>query len=191
MALSLAKGQTISLVKEDPTLTVVRLGLGWEIAAPNHSPCDLDASAFLLTAQGRVVNDQHFIFYNNRQDPQQAVQLSEDNRTGVGDGDDESITITLAKLPSVVQKIAFVVTIHDAENRQQNFGHIKNAYIRLINHATQVEIARFDLSQDASVETGVLFGELYLHGDSWKFRAVGQSQAGGLAGISRAYGVQV
>ncbi len=191
MALSLAKGQTLSLAKEDPSLTTVRLGLGWEMATATAAPYDLDASVFLLNSKDRVSQDRHFIFYNNRQDPAEAVLLSEDNRTGQGEGDDETVLVALPKLPAEVQKILFIVTIHEAESRQQHFGQVRNAYIRLLNHDTNVEIARFDLSQDASVETGMVFGELYLHGDAWKFRAVGQSQAGGLAGIARAYGVQV
>ena len=191
MSVSLSKGGNVSLAKADPTMTKVLMGLGWDPRATDGQDFDLDASAFLLTSTGKVRGDNDFIFYNNLSDAAQSVVHAGDNRTGAGDGDDESLKVDLTKIPAEVDKIAFTVTIHDAEARRQSFGQVGGAFIRLVNDATGVEVARYDLSEDASTETAMIFGELYRHNNEWKFRAVGQGYASGLAGIARDFGVNV
>lgn len=189
MSVSLSKGGNVSLAKADPTMTKVLVGLGWDPRATDGQDFDLDASAFLLASTGKVRGDNDFIFYNNLSDAAQSVLHTGDNRTGDGDGDDESLKIDLPKIPADVDKIAFTVTIHDAEARRQSFGQVGGAFIRLVNDATGVEVARYDLSEDASTETAMIFGELYRHNNEWKFRAVGQGYAGGLKAMCDQYGI--
>ena len=189
MSVSLSKGGNVSLAKADPTMTKVLVGLGWDPRATDGQDFDLDASAFLLTSTGKVRGDNDFIFYNNLSDTAQSVVHAGDNRTGAGDGDDESLKVDLTKIPAEVDKIAFAVTIHDAEARRQGFGQVGGAFIRLVNDATGVEVARYDLSEDASTETAMIFGELYRHNNEWKFRAVGQGYAGGLKAMCDQYGI--
>lgn len=191
MAVSLSKGQNVSLTKEDPGLKRVLFGLGWDTRKTDGGDFDLDASAFVLDESSKVLSDQHFVFYNNLKDPSGAVTHTGDNLTGEGEGDDEQLVIDLGMLTPNAARVAFVVTIHDAENRGQNFGQVTNAFIRAVNADSNNEIARYDLSEDASVETAMIFGELYRHGTDWKFRATGQGYAGGLAAVARDYGVQL
>lgn len=189
MGVSLSKGGNVSLSKTDPGMKNVLIGLGWDVRATDGQDYDLDASVFLLAENGKVRNDLDFIFYNNLRSTDGSVEHTGDNRTGKGDGDDESIKIKLDKIPADVAKLVFVVTIHDATVRRQNFGQIEGAFIRLVNDDTQIEVARYDLTEDASTETAMLFGELYRHNGEWKFRAVGQGYAGGLASVCAQYGI--
>ncbi len=189
MGVSLSKGGNVSLSKTDPGMKNVLIGLGWDVRATDGQDYDLDASVFLLAENGKVRNDLDFIFYNNLRSADGSVEHTGDNRTGEGDGDDESIKIKLDKIPADVAKLVFVVTIHDAAVRKQNFGQIEGAFIRLVNDDTQIEVARYDLTEDASTETAMLFGELYRHNGEWKFRAVGQGYAGGLASVCAQYGI--
>lgn len=191
MAVSLSKGGNVSLTKEAPGLTAVTVGLGWDVRTTTGTDFDLDASAIAVDAGGKVVSPQHFIFFNNTTSPEQAIQHTGDNVTGEGEGDDEQIKVNLATLPAEVDKIIFPVSIYDAESRSQNFGQVRNAFIRIENQAGEAEIARYDLSEDAATETAMVFGEMYRNGEEWKFRAVGQGYASGLAGIAQDYGVSV
>lgn len=191
MAISLSKGGNLSLSKTDPSLNQVLIGLGWDARATDGADFDLDASAFLLAANDKVRGETDFIFYNQTRSPEGSVEHTGDNRTGAGDGDDEAVKIDLAKVPAEVQKIAITVTIHDAESRGQNFGQVQNAFIRVVNDQTNVEIVRFDLNEDYSTETAMIFGELYRHNNEWKFRAVGQGYNGGLSAMCRQYGISI
>jgi tellurium resistance protein TerD len=191
MSVSLTKGQNVSLTKEAPGLQKVCFGLGWDLRKTDGAAFDIDASAFVLGENGKVLSDQHFVFYNNPQDPSGAVAHKGDNRTGQGEGDDEVIDVNLGTLTPDTIKVAFVVTIHEADARKQNFGQIANAFIRAVNADTNAEIARYDLSEDASTETVMIFGELYRHGSEWKFKAIGQGYAGGLGAIAKDYGVNI
>lgn len=190
MGVTLAKGGNVSLTKAAPNLTQVMVGLGWDARSTTGAPFDLDASA-LLCQSGRVLGDEYFVFYNNLKSPEGSVEHTGDNLTGEGDGDDESIKVNLAAVPAEITKIVFPVSIHDAESRGQSFGQVRNAFIRVVNQADGNELARYDLSEDAASETAMVFGELYRHGAEWKFRAVGQGYASGLAGIASDYGVGV
>ena len=189
MAVTLSKGGNVSLSKVDPTLKNVKIGLGWDTRSTDGQDFALDASAFLLTDAGKVRGDNDFIFYNNLKSSDGSVTHTGDNRTGEGEGDDESLIIELNRVPQEVTKIVFVVTIHDATTRRQSFGQVANAFIRLVNNDSNVEAARYDLSEDASTETAMLFGELYRHAGEWKFRAVGQGYTGGLGSVCAQYGV--
>ncbi|SCD35977.1 tellurium resistance protein TerD [Streptomyces sp. BpilaLS-43] len=191
MGVSLSKGGNVSLSKEAPGLSAVVIGLGWDARSTTGADFDLDASALLLNVTGKVVSDQHFVFYNNLTSPDGSVEHTGDNLTGEGEGDDESIKVNLATVPADVDKIVFPVSIHEAVQRGQSFGQVRNAFIRVVNQAGGTEIARYDLSEDASTETAMVFGELYRNGAEWKFRAVGQGYASGLAGIASDYGVNV
>ncbi len=191
MGVSLSKGGNVSLTKEAPGLTAVIVGLGWDVRTTTGTDFDLDASALLLNSTGKVANDQHFIFFNNLKSPDGSVEHTGDNITGEGEGDDEQIKVNLAAVPAEIEKIVFPVSIYDAENRQQSFGQVRNAFIRIVNQANQTEIARYDLSEDAATETAMVFGELYRSGAEWKFRAVGQGYAAGLVGIAQDFGVSV
>ncbi|QFG19826.1 TerD family protein [Actinomadura sp. WMMB 499] len=191
MGVSLSKGGNVSLTKEAPGLTAVVVGLGWDVRTTTGSDFDLDASALLLNGENRVLSDQHFIFFNNLKSPDGSVEHTGDNLTGEGEGDDEQIKVGLSTVPADVSKIVFPVSIYDADSRQQNFGQVRNAFIRVVNQADNSEIARYDLSEDASTETAMVFGELYRNGDEWKFRAVGQGYASGLTGIASDFGVNV
>ena len=191
IAISLNKGGNLSLSKTDPSLNQVLIGLGWDARATDGADFDLDASAFLLAANDKVRGETDFIFYNQTRSPEGSVEHTGDNRTGEGDGDDEAVKINLAKVPADVQKIAITVTIHDAESRGQNFGQVQNAFIRVVNDQTNVEIVRFDLNEDYSTETAMIFGELYRHNGEWKFRAVGQGYNGGLRAMCGQYGINI
>lgn len=191
MSVTLAKGGNVSLSKEAPSLTAVSIGLGWDVRTTSGGAYDLDASAIALDSSRRVLSDDFFVFYNNLRSPDGAIEHTGDNRTGEGDGDDESIDVDLAALSPTVDSIVFPVSIHDAEALRQNFGQVVNAFIRVVDKSDGRELARFDLSEDASTETAMVFGELYRRNDEWKFRAIGQGYASGLAGIARDYGINV
>ncbi|MFD3308726.1 TerD family protein [Streptomyces sp. NPDC058694] len=191
MGVSLAKGGNVSLSKEAPGLTAVLVGLGWDVRTTTGTDYDLDASALLLNEAGKVASDTQFVFYNNLTSPDGSVEHTGDNLTGEGEGDDEVIKVNLAGVPAEVTRIVFPVSIHDAENRGQSFGQVRGAFIRIVNQAGGAEIARYDLSEDAATETAMVFGELYRNGAEWKFRAVGQGYASGLAGIASDFGVGV
>ncbi len=191
MSISLAKGANVSLSKEEAGLTKILVGLGWDARATDGEDFDLDASAFLLNESGRVRNDSDFIFYNQLKSPDGSVEHMGDNRTGEGDGDDEKLTVDLTRIPADVQKIAITVTIDAAEQRRQNFGMVQNAFVRIVNDVSGREITRYDLAEDYSTETALIFGEIYRHGAEWKFRAVGQGFQGGLAPLCRNFGVNV
>lgn len=191
MAISLAKGGNISLSKTDPTLKNLIIGLGWDARPTDGADFDLDASAFLVKEDGKVRSDSDFIFYNQTKSTCGSIEHTGDNRTGEGDGDDESVIVLLDKIPADIQRVVFTVTIHDAELRKQNFGQVSQAYVRVVNKDSSSEVARYDLSEDASIETAMVFGELYKHGAEWKFKAVGQGYAGGLAALARQYGISI
>ncbi|MBV6701203.1 TerD family protein [Kitasatospora aureofaciens] len=191
MPVSLSKGGNVSLTKEAPGLSAVSVGLGWDVRTTTGAEFDLDASAIVLNADGKVLSNAHFVFFNNTSTPDNTVVHTGDNRTGEGAGDDESINVDLAGLPAEAAKITFPVTIYDGTARGQNFGQVRNAYIRVVNASGGAEIARYDLSEDAATETAMIFGELYRNGGEWKFRAVGQGYASGLAGIAQDFGVQI
>ena len=191
MSVSLSKGGNVSLTKIAPSLTAVTVGLGWDTRTTTGTDFDLDASALLCGADGKVLSDAHFVFFNNLKSPEGSVEHTGDNLTGLGEGDDEAIKVDLGIVPAEVQKIVFPVSIYDADNRRQNFGAVRNAFIRVVNQGDGSEIARYDLSEDASTETAMVFGELYRNGAEWKFRAIGQGYASGLAGIARDYGVRL
>jgi len=191
MAVSLTKGGNVNLSKEAPGLAKVALGLGWDSRLTDGAAFDLDAVAFLVDAAGKVTADTDFIFFNNLKSACGSVEHQGDNLTGDGDGDDEVVEITLASVPEAIQRVIVAVTIHEGEARKQNFGQVSNAFIRVVNTADSNEIARYDLSEDASVETAMIFGELYRHNGDWKFKAVGQGFAGGLSPLASSYGVSV
>lgn len=191
MALTLQKGGNLSLTKADPSLTKIMVGLGWDPRATDGTEFDLDASAFLLAANGKVRGDADFIFYNQLTSRDGSIAHTGDNRSGVGEGDDEAIKVDLSQVPADIDKVAFVVTIHDAEARKQNFGQVANSFIRVVNEASGAEVVRYDLAEDASTETAMVFAELYRSDGEWKFRAVGQGFAGGLKPLAEGYGVSV
>lgn len=188
MAISLSKGQKISLEKEAPGLKRVVIGLGWDVKqSDTGADFDLDASCFMLGENGKLVSDQHFVFYNNLKSPDGAVQHTGDNLTGSGDGDDEQIKVNLEKVDPKVNKIIFVVTIHEAEKRRQNFGQVSNSFVRLVNEDNNQEIAKYDLGEDYSTETAMLMTELYRHNNEWKMTALGSGYAGGLQAVLNQY----
>jgi tellurium resistance protein TerD len=189
MAISLQKGGNVNLSKEAPGLKKVVIGLGWDPRATDGAAFDLDGSAYLLKGDGKVRGDADFIFYNNLRSSDGSVVHAGDNTTGGGDGDDEKITIDLAAVPTEIDRISFAVTIHEAEQRRQNFGMVGQAYIRCLNADGNKELARYDLSEDGSIETAMIFGELYRYGSEWKFRAIGQGFKGGLGPLARSFGV--
>ncbi len=191
MAVSLVKGGNVSLTKQAPGLTAVTVGLGWDARTTDGQAFDLDASAIVCDANGKVASDAHFVFFNNLKTPDGTVEHTGDNITGEGEGDDEQIKVNVAGVPAEIDKVVFVVSIYDADTRGQSFGQVRNAFIRVVNQADNTEITRYDLSEDASTETAMIFAELYRNGAEWKFRAIGQGYASGLAGIARDYGVGV
>ena len=191
MSVTLSKGGNVSLSKEAPGLTAVTVGLGWDVRTTSGADYDLDASAILVGANGKVLSDDNFVFFNNLRSPDGSVVHLGDNLTGGGDGDDEQITVQLSSVPANVDKIVFPVSIYEADSRQQNFGQVRNAFIRVVNQNGGTELARYDLTEDASNETAMLFGELYRNSGEWKFRAVGQGYASGLRGIALDFGVNV
>ncbi|WP_405799687.1 TerD family protein [Streptomyces sp. NBC_01506] len=191
MGVSLSKGGNVSLTKAAPNLTAVTVGLGWDVRTTTGNDFDLDASALLTNAEGKVTSDGNFVFFNNLKSPDGSVEHTGDNTTGEGEGDDEAIKVNLAAVPADVNKIVFPVSIYEAESRQQSFGQVRNAFIRVVNQADNNELARYDLTEDASTETAMVFGELYRNGAEWKFRAIGQGYASGLRGIAQDFGVNV
>jgi tellurium resistance protein TerD len=191
MAISLSKGGNVSLSKSEPGLKKILIGLGWDARSTDGADFDLDASVFMLGENGKVRDERGFIFYNNLTSPDGSVEHTGDNLTGDGDGDDEAVKITLDMVPATIQTIAITVTIHDAEGRGQNFGQVKNAFVRIVNEETSKEVVRYDLSEDYSTETAMIFAEIYRHNGDWKFRAVGQGYAGGLATMCGQYGIDI
>jgi tellurium resistance protein TerD len=191
MPVSLSKGGNVSLSKEAPGLKKILIGLGWDTRATDGAAFDLDASVFLLSETGKVRSDADFIFYNNKTDAANSVEHQGDNLTGEGDGDDEQVKVILDTVPADVSKLSVAVTIHEADSRSQNFGMVSNAYMRVLNAEGGAEIARFDLSEDASTETAMIFGEIYRNSGEWKFKAIGQGFAGGLAPLAKNFGVNI
>lgn len=191
MAVSLSKGGNVSLSKEAPGLKTIRIGLGWDTRVSDGQAFDLDASVFLLGEAGKVRSDGDFVFYNNKQGADGSVVHQGDNTTGEGDGDDETVLVHLDKLPAELQKLSFAVTIHESDTRKQNFGMVSNAFIRVVNEDGGAEIARYDLSEDASTETAMVFGEIYRNAAEWKFKAIGQGFAGGLGSLAKSFGVNM
>jgi len=191
MSVSLSKGGNVSLSKEAPGLRAVLVGLGWDARTTSGADFDLDASAMMVGSSGKILSDQHFIFFNNLTSPDGSVEHTGDSLTGEGEGDDEVIKVNLSGVPPEADKIVVTVSIYDAEGRQQSFGQVRNAFIRVVNQDDNKEITRYDLSEDASTETAMIFGELYRNGPEWKFRAVGQGYTTGLRGIAQDFGVNV
>ncbi|RFS85566.1 TerD family protein [Actinomadura spongiicola] len=191
MGVSLSKGGNVSLTKQAPGLSAVIVGLGWDLRTTTGTDFDLDASALVLDASGKIITDQHFVFFNNLRTPDGAVEHSGDNKTGAGEGDDEQLKVNFGAMPATAERVAFAVSIYEADGRGQNFGQVRNAYIRVLNQGDGSEMARYDLTEDASMETAMVFGELYRSGEEWKFRAVGQGYASGLAGIATDFGVNL
>ncbi|TDL79089.1 TerD family protein [Peribacillus frigoritolerans] len=192
MAISLSKGQKIDLTKSNPGLSKVLVGLGWDTNKyDGGNDFDLDTSVFLLDANGKASSEADFIFYNNLVGGNGSVEHTGDNRTGEGSGDDEVIKVNLSQVPSTIDKIAFTITIHDAESRSQNFGQVSNAYVRILNEESNQELIRYDLGEDFSIETAVVVGELYRHGAEWKFNAIGSGYQGGLTSLVKDYGLDV
>lgn len=191
MAVSLKKGGNISLSKTDASLRRILVGLGWNARATDGQEYDLDASAFILRENGKVGSDEDFIFYNQLTSTCGSMTHTGDNRTGAGAGDDEALTVDLGNVPGYVTRIAICVTIDEADVKKQNFGQVSDAFVRIVNQDSDVEIVRFDLSEDYSTETAMIFGEVYRHNGEWKFKAVGQGFAGGLAALCHNFGVNV
>ena len=190
MPISLKKGQKVSLSKDNPGLSRVVVGLGWDVNAfDTGGDFDLDTAAFLLGDNGKVTRAEDFVFYGNLRHPSGAVEHLGDNLTGEGDGDDEQILVDLSKVPANIERIAFTCTIYDAENRRQNFGQVSNAFIRIVDQSTGTELIRYDLAEDFSIETAIVVGELYRHNGEWKFNAIGSGFQGGLAALCGHYGI--
>lgn len=190
MPINLSKGQKVSLTKGNPGLKKIMVGLGWDVNAfDTGGDFDLDASAFVLGADGKCLSDANFVFYGNLADPSDAVSHMGDNLTGEGEGDDEQIMIDLTKMPPNAEKVAFTVTIYDADARRQNFGQVSNAFCRIVDVQTGEELVRFDLGEDFSIETAVVVGELYRNNGEWKFNAIGSGFQGGLKALTAHYGV--
>lgn len=190
MGINLSKGQKVDLTKGNPGLKNIMVGLGWDVNAYDSGAAfDLDASAFLIGANGKCPTEKEFVFYGNLEHSSGAVKHMGDNLTGEGDGDDEQIQIDISKIPSNIEKIAFTVTIYDAVNRRQNFGQVSNAFIRIVDEATNTELIRYDLGEDFSIETAVVVGEIYRHNGEWKFNAIGSGFQGGLAALCGHYGI--
>ncbi len=192
MAINLSKGQKVDLTKGNPGLKNIMVGLGWDVNAfDSGADFDLDAAAFMLGTNGKCLTDKEFVFYGNLSHPSGAVNHMGDNLTGEGEGDDEQIQVDLSKVPANIEKIAFTVTIYDSETRNQNFGQVSNAFIRLVDEANGAELIRYDLGEDFSIETAVVVGELYRNGAEWKFNAIGSGFQGGLAALCAHYGIEV
>ncbi len=191
MGVSLRKGGNVSLTGSVPSLKSVKIGLGWESRETEGAEFDLDASLFMVGSNGKVRTDHDFIYYNQPDSQCKSVHHTGDNKTGDGDGDDEELHVFLDKVPKAIERLVVAVTIHDAENRGQNFGQVREAFMRIVELDSDTEIARFDLSEDYSTETAMIFGEVYRRNDEWKFRAVGQGYSGGLVTLCEQHGVQV
>ena len=191
MPVNLQKGQKVSLTKGNPGLQKVVVGIGWDINQfDTGGAFDLDSSAFLLGDSGKVTNQNDFVFYGNLKHPSGAVEHMGDNLTGAGDGDDEQVKVNLSMVPANISKIAFTVTIYEADQRRQNFGQVNNAYVRIYNEETGEELLRYDLGEDFSIETAAVFGELYKNNGEWKFNAIGSGYQGGLAALCANYGIE-
>ena len=192
MAVSLQKGQKVDLTKGNPSLTKIMVGLGWDVNAfDSGADFDLDAAAFMLGADGKCPTEKEFVFYGNLSHVSESVNHMGDNLTGAGDGDDEQIQIDLSKVPANIERIAFTVTIYEAEARRQNFGQVNNAFVRIFDEQNGEELLRYDLGEDFSIETAAVFGELYKNGNEWKFNAIGSGYQGGLAALCSNYGIDV
>ncbi|MHB8075127.1 TerD family protein [Desulfosporosinus fructosivorans] len=192
MTISLKKGQKVDLTKTNPGLTKIFIGLGWDVNKyDGGKEFDLDTSAFMLSPEGKVADEKNFIYFNNPKSAEGAVIHSGDNKTGAGDGDDEQIKIDLAIVPANVHKISFAITIHEAQERNQNFGQVSNAYVRVVNEATGEELIRYDLGEDFSIETAIVVCDLYRNGQEWKFNAIGSGYQNGLAGLCKDFGLDV
>ena len=192
MPINLTKGQKVSLTKDNPGLARVVVGIGWDVNAfDTGGDFDLDAEAFLLGENGKVTRQEDFVFYGNLSHPSGSVIHQGDNLTGIGEGDDEQIRVDLSKVPSNIARVAFTVTIYEADSRRQNFGQVQNAFIRIYDETTGRELVRYDLGEDFSIETALIFGELYKNGNEWKFYAIGAGYQGGLAAICQSYGIDV
>ena len=192
MGITLAKGQKVDLTKSNPGLKNIIVGLGWDVNKYDGGfSFDLDTAAFLTDANGKVTTDTDFVFYNNLRHPSGSVTHLGDNLTGVGDGDDEQIKVQLDVVPAQIQKIDFTVTIHEALQRNQNFGQVSNAYIRVLDETTGQELIRYDLGEDFSIETAVVVGELYRYNGEWKFNAIGSGYQGGLAALCGNFGINI
>ena len=192
MPINLSKGQKVDLTKGNASLKHIMVGLGWDVNAfDSGSDFDLDAAAFMCGANGKCPTEKEFVFYGNLEHPSGAVKHQGDNLTGEGDGDDEQIFVDLKAIPESVDKIAFTVTIYEAQERRQNFGQVSNAYIRIVDEDTNQELIRYDLGEDFSIETAIVVGELYRHNGEWKFNAIGSGFQGGLAALCGHYGIQV
>ena len=190
--INLFKGQKVNLTKDNPGLTKILVGLGWDVNKyDGGSAFDLDAEAFLLGTSGKVTADSDFVFYGNLSHSSGSVQHMGDNRTGIGDGDDEQIRVDLSKIPGNIDKVSFTVTIYEADIRKQNFGQVSNSYIRIYDEANGRELIRYDLGEDFSVETAVVVGELYRQAGEWKFGATGSGFKGGLEALCRNFGVNI
>lgn len=188
MAINLSKGGRVDLNKEAPGLNKIKVGLGWDAnVTDTGDEFDLDASVFMVDSSGKVPSENHFIFYNNLKSPDQSIIHEGDNRTGEGEGDDESIIVDLSKVSDNIQELIFVVTIHEAENRKQNFGQVSNAFIRIVDESNGKEILKYDLDEDFSIETAIEFGKLYRKDGSWRFQAVGTGFSSGLQGFVNKY----
>lgn len=191
MAISLSKGQKVDLTKSNPGLTNITVGVGWDTNKyDGGKDFDLDSSIFLLNAAGVCAGEKDFVFFNNLEGGNGSVVHTGDNLTGEGDGDDEQVKVSLSNVPATVERIAFAITIHDAEERSQNFGQVSNSYVRIVNDANGEELIRYDLGEDFSIETAVVVGELYRHGSEWKFNAIGSGYQGGLGSLVKDYGLQ-
>ena len=192
MPINLTKGQKVDLTKGNPGLKKLMVGLGWDVNAfDSGADFDLDAAAFMLGDNGKCPTEKEFIFYGNLTHPSEALKHMGDNLTGEGEGDDEQIFVDLSKIPSNVSKVAFTVTIYEAESRGQNFGQVSNSFIRIVDESTGQELIHYDLGEDFSIETAAVFGELYRHNGEWKFNAIGSGYQGGLAALCENYGVDV
>lgn len=192
MAINLTKGQKVDLTKGNPGLKKLMVGLGWDVNAfDSGADFDLDAAAFMLGDNGRCPTEKEFIFYGNLTHPSESIKHMGDNLTGEGEGDDEQIFVDLTKIPANVSKVAFTVTIYEAESRGQNFGQVSNSFIRIVDESTGQELIHYDLGEDFSIETAVVVGELYKHNGEWKFNAIGSGFQGGLAALCGHYGIEV
>ncbi|MEW4282843.1 TerD family protein [Priestia koreensis] len=190
MAINLSKGQKVDLTKTNPGLTSVVIGLGWDVNKyDGGNDFDLDSSVFLLNENGQAASEADFVFYNNTTGANGAVVHTGDNRTGAGSGDDEQVTVNLKNVPANIKKIAFTITIHEGEERNQNFGQVSNSYVRILNESTGEELIRYDLGEDFSIETAIVVGELYRHNEEWKFSAIGSGYQGGLGALVKDFGL--
>ena len=192
MAITLSKGQKVSLTKGNPGLKHLVVGLGWDTNKYDGGfDFDLDSAAFLLGESGKVNNDADFIFYNNLKHSSGAVIHLGDNLTGAGDGDDEQIKVDLSLVPANVSKIAFTVTIHEALERRQNFGQVSNSFVRVVNEDTKEELLNYELGEDFSIETAIVVCEIYRHNGEWKFNALGSGFEGGLEALCKNFGINI